>query len=82
MPYSIETDNISGVITVRYSGCVDLNERLMAVKKVCQMIADIENVRLLIDIRNISMKMSVEDQEYFGKYVQINLKYARHENVG
>ena len=68
MPYSIQIDD-SGITTVVYSGSVGLGERKNAVDEVCGMVEPSMPVRLLIDVRNIVMSMSTDEQVTFGKYV-------------
>jgi len=76
MTYIIQK-NGSNITTVIYSGGVDLNERKMAVEEVCESINPDEPVRLLIDVRNISMNMSEDEQEYFGKYLAAKDKLSK-----
>jgi hypothetical protein len=65
MPYSIQK-NDSNITTVIFSGSVDLSERIMAVDEVCGLVESSAPVRLLIDVRNIIMNMSTDEQVYFG----------------
>ena len=76
MAYIIQK-NGSNITTVIYSGGVDLNERTMAVEEVCESINLDEPVRLLIDVRNITMNMSEDEQEYFGKYLAAKDKLSK-----
>ena len=68
MAYKIHK-NDTGIIEAIYSGGVDLNERKMAVDEVCELVNYPDPVRLLIDVRNITMEMSLKEQKYFGKYL-------------
>ena len=68
MPYSIQI-NDSNITTVIFTGSVGLSERIMAVDEVCGLIESSAPVRLLIDIRNIIMNMTTDEQVYFGKYI-------------
>jgi hypothetical protein len=75
MPYSIQK-NDSNITTVIYTGSVGLNERKMAVDEVCGLVESSIPVRLLIDVRNIIMDMSTEDQVHFGKYVATREQFS------
>ena len=68
MPYSIQ-QNDSNITTVIFTGGVGLSERIMAVDEVCGLVESSIPVRLLIDVRNIIMNMSTDEQVYFGKYI-------------
>lgn len=68
MPYFIHKDDPS-IITVRYDGNVDIKERMNAVDNVCDLVRSQDTVNLLIDVRNITMNMSRDEQIYLGKYL-------------
>ena len=61
--------NDSNVIEVTYTGSVNLDERKRAVEEACQLIRPTEPVRLLIDVRKITMNMSEQEQMEFGIYL-------------
>ena len=48
---------------------MDLDERIRSVNEVCELIKPSDTVRLLIDVRSITMNMSLDDQKYFGRYL-------------
>ena len=75
MPYSIQT-NDSNITTVIFTGSVNLSERIMAVDEVCSLVESSVPVRLLIDVRNIIMNMSTDEQVYFGKYIASREQFA------
>ena len=68
MPYSTQ-QNDSNITTVIFTGSVGLSERIMAVDEVCGLVESSVPVRLLIDVRDIIMNMSTDEQIYFGKYI-------------
>ena len=76
MPYSIHIDD-AGITTVVYSGSVGLGERKNAVNEVCGMVEPSMPVRLLIDVRNIVMSMSTDEQVTFGKYVASRGQFSK-----
>lgn len=63
------THDVSNIIRVTFNGTVDLHERMLAVDEVCELVNSPHNVRLLIDVRNIKMDMSLDDQQYFGRFL-------------
>ena len=68
MPYSVQKEN-SDIITVCFTGSVELPERKMCVDEVCELVSPSNAVKLLIDVTNITMNMSVEEQAIFGEYL-------------
>ncbi len=68
MTYSIQKDD-SNIITVTYTGSVNLSERKTAVDETCKLITPSVPVKLLIDVRNINNNMSLDEQEYFVEYL-------------
>ncbi|MBY4677300.1 hypothetical protein [Marinobacterium arenosum] len=76
MPYQIEQDH-DRIITVTYQGQVDLAERMAAVEDACRYIDDIDRVLLLIDVREVIVKMSLEQQKTFGTYLANRQELSR-----
>lgn len=84
MTYSIQKDD-SNIITVTYTGSVNLSERKTAVDETCKLITPSVPVKLLINVRNINNKMSLDEQEYFAAYLAskkelVNAKVATLHN--
>ena len=84
MTYSIQKDD-SNIITVTYTGSVNLSERKTAVDETCKLITPSVPVKLLIDVRNINNNMSLDEQEYFATYLAskkelVNAKVATLHN--
>jgi hypothetical protein len=76
MPYFIHK-NVPNIITVKFDGEVNLEERKKAVDEVCDLVNLDEPVNLLIDVRTIIMKMSKDEQIYFGKYLASKNELAK-----
>ncbi len=68
MAHNIQKDS-SNIITVTFNERVDLNERITAVEKVCTLVDPSRPIKLLIDVRGITMDMSLDEQQYFGEYL-------------
>ena len=68
MPYSVVKDG-EDIILVTYKDEVDLAERFSAVNDACKYICDIASVRLLIDVREVVVNMTLEEQKAFGTYL-------------
>ena len=68
MPLSIQKDD-SNILTVTYTGVVNLHERKMAVNSLCELIGPSDPVRLLVDIRGIVDTLSLDEQQLFGEYL-------------
>ncbi|MBT5230721.1 MAG: hypothetical protein HOM11_10650 [Methylococcales bacterium] len=68
MTFSVVKETNS-VITVNYTESVSLKQRIHAVDKACSMIKPGELARLLIDVRNMTVAMTLNEQEYFGQYL-------------
>lgn len=68
MPYFIDK-NGANRITVRFDGVVNLGERKNALDEVCELVNPSAPVNLLVDVRNIIMDMTKDEQKYFGKYL-------------
>jgi len=75
MAFKIDFDTSTQIISVIYSGATDLDSKLRAVKEVTQTYADKEYIKILIDVREQVMDMSLGEQEAFGEYL------ANHPNL-
>ena len=69
MAFNIDFDTSTQIISVKYSGATDLDSKLRAVKEVTQTYADKEEIKILIDVREQIMDMSLSEQEAFGEYL-------------
>ena len=88
MPYFINKHEVNR-ITVRFDGVVNLAERKNAVDEVCELVNPDVPVSLLVDVRNIIMDMTRDEQKYFGKYLaakeeladaKVALVHVPHDN--
>ncbi len=69
MAFKIDFDTSTQIISVIYSGVTDLDSKLRAVGEVIRTYADGEELRILVDVREEVMNMSLGDQEAFGEYL-------------
>ena len=72
MSYKIEFDEESEIVTVKYTGSVSLDSRLSAVNDVCSSYSHLNPLRILIDVIDLDMQLSYEEQAYFGKQLAAN----------
>jgi len=76
MAFKIDFDTSTQIISVIYSGETDLDSKLRAVEEVTQTYAGKEEIKILVDVREQIMDMSLADQEAFGEYL------ANHHDLG
>ena len=69
MAFKINFDTSTQIISVIYSGATDLDSKLRAVEEVTQTYADKEGMKILVDVREEMMNMSLGEQEAFGEYL-------------
>ncbi len=69
MPYTIEFDPLSSVVTVIYRHNVPLNERLQAVEEVCSAYSCQKPLKILVNVRELDMQLTYEEQKYFGQFL-------------
>ena len=69
MAYTITFDESTQIICVTHSGPTDLDLKLRSVDEVTQKYAGLEELKLLIDVREQTMNMLLGEQEAFGEYV-------------
>ena len=72
MSFKIEFDEASKIVTVKYTGSVSLDSRLRAVNDVCSSYSHLNPLRILIDVIDLDMQLSFEEQTYFGKHLAAN----------
>lgn len=69
MSYRIDFNESNGVIHVVYAGKVGLAERLLAVKEVCGQFGSRRPLLILVDVSELEMVMTLEEQTLFGEYL-------------
>lgn len=72
MSYTIEFDEGSKVVTVKYTGTVSLDSRLNAVNDVCTSYSHLNPLRILIVVIDVDMQLSFEEQKSFGTQLAAN----------
>ncbi len=79
MPYTIEYDAQTAVVAVIYRDDVPLNDRLRAVEEVCSAYSCQKPLRILVNVRELDMQLTYEEQKYFGQYLanHADLRNAR-----
>ena len=69
MAFKIDFDTSTQIISVIFSGATDLDSKLRAVKEVTQKYANKEGMKILVDVQEEVMNMSLSEQEAFGEYL-------------
>ena len=69
MAFKIDFDTSTQIISVKFSGATDLDSKLRAVDEVTKTYADQEGIKILVDVREQVMDMSLTEQEAFGEYL-------------
>lgn len=79
MTYSVSLDEALEVVRVSYSGIVTLNERMQAVENVCRPYSHLKPLKILVNVRELEMHLSIQDQKTFGRFLatHLELKNAR-----
>lgn len=72
MSYNLEFDEESKIVTVKYIGTVSLDSRLHAVNDVCASYSYLNPLRILIDVIDLDMQLSFEEQKSFGAQLAAN----------
>ncbi|MEH6348027.1 MAG: STAS/SEC14 domain-containing protein [Bermanella sp.] len=80
MVYKIEPLNKKGIICVRYSGVVTMEERTAVVSELCTYKQQNKPLRLLIDVSPVKHKMTALEQKIFAKYL-VSLKEFEYAHV-
>lgn len=69
MGYRIDFNEINGVIQVVYAGKVTLAERRQAVEDVCTQYGACRPLRILVDVSELEMVMTLDEQKAFGEFL-------------
>jgi len=79
MTYKIEYKPASNIVTLSYSGKVDLDMRLRTVEEICSTYIDLKPLKVLVDVRDLVMDMLFGEQEAFGEYLanHYDLRHAK-----
>jgi hypothetical protein len=72
MSYVIELNKPQEIVNVIYSGKVSLDMRLQAVDQVCCNYSHLMPLRILVDVRELVMDLSFDEQQAFGKQLANN----------
>lgn len=71
MTYTLDFDEDFEIVRVIYSGEVSLDERMRAVKDVCSTYAEFMPLKILVDVRNLVIHMSFQEQRSFGEFLSV-----------
>ena len=71
MVHRIEQLDKHGIICVRYSGVVTMEERTAVVSQLCTYKKYGKPMRLLIDVSPVKHKMTALEQKIFAKYFKL-----------
>ncbi len=80
MVHRIEQLDKHGIICVRYSGVVTMEERTAVVSQLCTYKKYGKPMRLLIDVSPVKHKMTALEQKIFAKYL-VSLKEFEYAHV-
>jgi len=69
MSYVIHMDESLNIVNVTYTGTVSLHDRMQAVERVCRNYNHLQPLKILVDVRELVMDLSIEDQQTFGKHL-------------
>jgi len=69
MSYSINLNKSLEIVNVIYSGTVSLEMRKQAVEQVCSNYSHLNPLKILVDVRDLVMDLSFEDQQAFGEHL-------------
>ncbi len=72
MAYIIDINESLEIVNVIYSGQVDLDMRIQAVKQVCSNHGHLQPLKILVDVRDMVMDLSFDEQQHFGKHLAYN----------
>jgi len=56
-------------MNVIYSGTASLNERKEAVNEICTRSADQKDLKILVNVCELTMNLSLQEQHHFGDYL-------------
>ena len=69
MTFSIEFDRSHEIVNVVYNGTVSLEMRKQAVEQVCSDHEQYKPLKILVDVRELIMDLSFDEQQAFGEYL-------------
>lgn len=69
MSYVIHLDGSLNIVNVVYTGTVSLHNRMQAVERVCRNYSHLQPLKILVDVRELVMDLSFEEQQTFGKHL-------------
>ena len=76
MAYKINFDTSTQIISMIYSGVIDLGLKLRAVEELTQTYAGKGGMKIMIDVREATMNMLLGEQEAFGEYLANHLELS------
>jgi hypothetical protein len=62
-------DESLNIVNVTYTGTVSLHNRMQAVERVCRNYGHLQPLKILVDVRELVMDLSIEEQQEFGKHL-------------
>lgn len=62
-------DDSLNIVNVTYTGTVNLHDRMQAVERVCRNYSHLQPLKILVDVRELVMDLSIEEQQAFGKHL-------------
>jgi len=69
MSYRIKFNESLETVNVIYTGTCNLEMRKQAVEQVCNNYSHLKPLKILVDVRDLVMDLSFEDQQMFGEYL-------------
>ena len=69
MSYVIHMDGSLKIVNVTYTGTVSLQKRMQAVERVCRSYSHFRPLKILVDVRELLMDLSIEEQKAFGEHL-------------
>jgi len=69
MNYEISYIELNDIIHVTYTGSVSLSERKQAVNDVCTTYSDHKPLKILVNVCDLKMDLSLQEQHEFGDYL-------------
>ncbi len=79
MSYKIKLNKSTNIVDVVYTHTVSLPDRMKAVDEVCEKFSHLDPIKIQVDVRELVMDLSFEEQEKFGLHLANHngLKNAR-----
>lgn len=69
MSYTIDVDDNKRIVYVSYSATVNLDDRIQTVKNVCSSYADFMPLKILVNVCELEMDLSIQEQNSFGEFL-------------